>query len=257
MHYLNNGSQVATRPSRKPVQGAAGYFSESNDEGAPSYPGQDWFNDCIDEFLNALSSAGITYDPTKTDHFSRLISGSNFVWLSRPIGEAFPLSTNLAGVEVPPTNNSNFRYIKLTRNDPYNDSILINEIVSGTAPNASISAEIDLPDSPIHGQRVELINSSKPFLRPSENAGVLVPDAARKIIASSVLIGNNGSEGVILAADGAFYPGDIDAFSVGYAAGGAANSRATSVFFDSSRVVPTAEQNQPYAKGETYFYRVL
>lgn len=71
MHKLQNGSQVSVRPQRKPLVGLGGYFSESNDQGAPSYPGQDWFNDCVDEFLNALGEMGITYDHSRLDHLAR------------------------------------------------------------------------------------------------------------------------------------------------------------------------------------------
>ncbi|MDA5319492.1 phage tail protein [Vibrio cholerae] len=71
MHKLQNGSQVQARPPRKPLVGLGGYFSESNDQGAPSYPGQDWFNDCTDEFINALDEMGITYDQEQLDHLAR------------------------------------------------------------------------------------------------------------------------------------------------------------------------------------------
>ncbi|GHW23359.1 hypothetical protein VCSRO150_1213 [Vibrio cholerae] len=71
MHKLQNGSQVSVRPQRKPLVGLGGYFSESNDQGAPSYPGQDWFNDCTDEFINALDEMGITYDQERLDHLAR------------------------------------------------------------------------------------------------------------------------------------------------------------------------------------------
>ncbi|EMG1418315.1 phage tail protein [Vibrio cholerae] len=71
MHKLQNGSQVSVRPPRKPLVGLGGYFSESNDQGAPSYPGQDFFNDCIDEFTNALSEMGIPYDQEQLDHLAR------------------------------------------------------------------------------------------------------------------------------------------------------------------------------------------
>lgn len=74
MHKLQNGSQVAVRPARKPQVGTGGYFAESNDGGAPSYPGQDWFNDCTDEFLNALAAGGITYNPLQTEHLAQLFS---------------------------------------------------------------------------------------------------------------------------------------------------------------------------------------
>ncbi|AWX98572.1 hypothetical protein A8139_00660 [Marinomonas primoryensis] len=65
MTKLRNGSQVTTRPTRKAIAGTAGYFSESNESGEPSYPGQDWFNDVIDEIVQAVTAADVTYDPTK------------------------------------------------------------------------------------------------------------------------------------------------------------------------------------------------
>ncbi len=74
MHPLQNGSQVTERPAKKPTSGLAGYFTESGDNNVPSYPGQDWFNDNIDEFINALAIAGIAFEPGKTDHLARLFS---------------------------------------------------------------------------------------------------------------------------------------------------------------------------------------
>lgn len=62
---LNNGSQVTARPARKPTVGTPGYFAESNETGAPSHPGQDWFNDVIDEITQAVAAAGVAYDPSK------------------------------------------------------------------------------------------------------------------------------------------------------------------------------------------------
>lgn len=72
MHPLHNGSQVTARPARKTTSGTMGYFSESNDNNAPSYPGADFFNDQIDEFKNALAVMGIAYDETKVDHLAQL-----------------------------------------------------------------------------------------------------------------------------------------------------------------------------------------
>lgn len=63
MHPLQNGSQVTERPANKPVSGLPGYFTESGENNVPSYPGADWFNHVIDEFLNVLSLMGIQYDP--------------------------------------------------------------------------------------------------------------------------------------------------------------------------------------------------
>ena len=62
---LQNGSQVAERPTPDTTSGSPGYFSTSNDKGEPSYPGKDWFNNIIDELLNGINAAGITYDSSK------------------------------------------------------------------------------------------------------------------------------------------------------------------------------------------------
>ncbi|EOC7930734.1 hypothetical protein ACI8HA_003182 [Vibrio cholerae] len=86
MHKLQNGSQVSVRPQRKPLVGLGGYFSESNDQGAPSYPGQDWFNDCTDEFLNALAEMGITYNPLRLDHLARMVNAFKEFGLGTQVG---------------------------------------------------------------------------------------------------------------------------------------------------------------------------
>ncbi|PML45208.1 hypothetical protein BCT76_02785 [Vibrio tasmaniensis] len=75
MHYLNNGSQVESVPPLKPRVGTRGYFTESNDDGSPSYPGQDWFNAVIREFQTALATSGVAFDPDKFDHLQRLVVG--------------------------------------------------------------------------------------------------------------------------------------------------------------------------------------
>ncbi|HBC3857226.1 TPA: hypothetical protein KD866_002606 [Vibrio parahaemolyticus] len=72
MHPLQNGSQVTERPANKPVSGLPGYFTESGENNVPSYPGADWFNHVIDEFLNALKGAGIEYDNLSDDNLSNI-----------------------------------------------------------------------------------------------------------------------------------------------------------------------------------------
>ncbi|WP_273979343.1 hypothetical protein [Vibrio parahaemolyticus] len=71
MHPLQNGSQVTERPAKKPSSGVQGWFTESGENNIPSYPGQDWFNSVIAEFLNLLSSQGIDFEPNKEDHLKR------------------------------------------------------------------------------------------------------------------------------------------------------------------------------------------
>ncbi|MEZ9414139.1 hypothetical protein AB4189_08040 [Vibrio sp. 10N.286.49.E1] len=74
MHYLNNGSQVTEKPAAKNRIGSPGFFSESNDNGAPSYPGQDWFNAVIAEFETLMTQSGVTFDPDKFDHLANAIA---------------------------------------------------------------------------------------------------------------------------------------------------------------------------------------
>ncbi|TCT70717.1 hypothetical protein [Vibrio crassostreae] len=94
MHYLNNGSQVENVPPLKPRVGTRGYFTESNDDGSPSYPGQDWFNAVIREFQTAATDGGITFDPDRFDHLSRFIQslGTNAVY-DGLVGFVLPDST--------------------------------------------------------------------------------------------------------------------------------------------------------------------
>ncbi|EMF7386056.1 hypothetical protein V4F62_000007 [Vibrio parahaemolyticus] len=73
MHPLQNGSQVTERPDKKPSSGAPGWFTESGDNNIPSYPGQDWFNSVIAEFLNLLYRQGVDFDPDREDHLARAI----------------------------------------------------------------------------------------------------------------------------------------------------------------------------------------
>lgn len=177
-------------------------------------------------------------------------------WASMPIGHPFALELHIQGVEPPPTDDARFRFIKLSRNDAYNSDILINEIVSGVAPVLSITAEINFPQSPMHGQRVELRNSSKPFSRAGENGGIVRGDTIRNIIASAQLVGNNSTEGVVLTGDGAIKSGPITSSSTGFSSVTTPNVRSTSLNFDASRVVPTSNQVQPIHIEEPYFMKI-
>ncbi|EJL6425920.1 hypothetical protein NMS13_001369 [Vibrio cholerae] len=256
MHPLQNGSQVQNMPPLKPLVGAAGYFSESNEQGAPSYPGQDYFNKQIAEFLNALAAAGLTYDHTRTDHLARMISGSNFAWLSMPIGLPFALELHIPGVEPPPTDNPEIRYIKLSSNDLYNDGILINEVVTGTAPVLSVTAEIDFPSSPIHGQRIELRNTSKVFSRPGTNSGVVIGDTIRNFTATiNTGVGAASDGGAFSSASGIAQLGTANSRS--FLRDSTATGRSPDVSLDASRQLPTSNQVQPIHIEEPYFMRIF
>src|SRR5690606_6593990 len=118
---------------------------------------------------------------------------ANLEWLSKPIGEPFPLWDHIPGCPLPPTDNPNFRFIKLTAGDAYNTGVLTAESVTGTAPLVQATAEISLVGSPVDGATVHLINTEARVLR----AGVsgTVQDDALQNITGTLDVGNgaNGS----------------------------------------------------------------
>ncbi len=121
-------------------------------------------------------------------------------WLSKPIGEPFPLRDDVSGVPIPPTNNSQFRFIKLTASDSYNTGVLTSESVSGSAPEITATAVINLAGSPINGQTVNLINTEDRFLRASLTSGALQDSANRAHNHGIVMVsGPGGGTGVVVS----------------------------------------------------------
>lgn len=92
-------------------------------------------------------------------------------WTMKIIGEPFPLMDFLGNTGQPPRDKE-FRYIKLSAYDSYNDGVLVSETVSGADPNMWATAVIQLSGSPLNGQTVRLINTERRFLRAG-NAGGL------------------------------------------------------------------------------------
>lgn len=105
-----------------------------------------------------------------------LNSNADFVWYAKAIGEPFALRDDLAGVPIPPTDNADFRYIKLTAGDAYNAGVLTSEAVAGAAPLVVATAVISLTGSPINGRTINLLNTERRFLRAGAS-GTLEHDA--------------------------------------------------------------------------------
>lgn len=173
-------------------------------------------------------------------------------WASMPIGHPFALELHIQGVEPPPTDDARFRFIKLSRNDAYNAEILINEIVSGVAPVLSITAEINFPQSPMHGQRVELRNSSKPFSRAGENGGAMIGDTMRRLY-GKIEIGYNHRESFSEASGVLSSEKLVSIISTNTTTGQTGNSR---LVFDSALTTPTSNQVQPIHIEEPYFMKI-
>lgn len=102
MHKLQNGSQVDVMPDLKNPIGTAGFFTESGENGEPSYPGADWFNTNIMEFQTILTSGGISFDRNRFDHIQRAIAAQCELVVDTirnnlfPIGGAIPWPTDIA-----------------------------------------------------------------------------------------------------------------------------------------------------------------
>ncbi|AAK86990.2 hypothetical protein EN41_17605 [Agrobacterium tumefaciens] len=91
-------------------------------------------------------------------------------WATQPLGVPIPASMGIAGTAYPPTNNPRYRYIILTAGQTgsggYNNGVLTSEAVTGSWPAISAAAIINLAGSPFNGRQVQLINTSRAFLRP-------------------------------------------------------------------------------------------
>ncbi|MDE1328507.1 phage tail protein [Vibrio aestuarianus] len=191
--------------------------------------------------------AGINANGSVVDW--RVKGASTAIWCSMPIGHPFALALHIPGVEPPPTDNSKFRYIKLSSNDPYNNATLINEVVTGTAPVLSVTAEINFPQSTMHGQRIELRNTSKVFSRAGQNGGVVVGDTIRNMTGGFQFY-DDASDGNAVGA----FAGEV--LVSGVKSAGVQGFRVNNTF-EASRVVPTSNQNQPVHIEEPYFMRIF
>lgn len=100
-------------------------------------------------------------------------------WAFQPIGVPIPVLDSVVGVAAPPTDR-HFRYILLTAGEDgvgeYNEGVLTSENVTGSAPLVVATAVIDLAESPLNGQTINLINTERRFLRAG-SAGTVQTDA--------------------------------------------------------------------------------
>lgn len=97
-------------------------------------------------------------------------------WQMTPIGVPFGVWSHLAGVDIPPNDNPNYRYIKLTASDSYNTGVLTSESIIGSAPHVQATAVISDAGSPLNGQTVQLVNTGRWLLRPGQS-GLVELDA--------------------------------------------------------------------------------
>lgn len=105
-------------------------------------------------------------------------------WLSKGIGEFYVADDNVAGVDIPPTSSSLYRYVELTSgltgSGQYNENCLASESVSGSAPLVLATAVVSLSGSPMNGQTIRLLNTERRMLRAG-SAGTLQNDALQNV----------------------------------------------------------------------------
>lgn len=127
--------------------------------------------------ISSVVAASITTDPAEQALIRTKIGvpdASVMKWLSRGIGELYQVDDTMVGVDVPPTDDANFRFIKLTAGltgaGKYNEGVLTTETVSGTDPAVVATAVINLAGSPLNGKTIRLLNSERRFLRAGAGA---------------------------------------------------------------------------------------
>jgi len=112
-----------------------------------------------------------------TEEFFPYTGAGLVVTEGRMIGEPFVLFDNITGVSEP-DNSGTRKFIKLTAGltgaGAYNEGLLENESVTGTAPLVEATAEI--ATGPLAGETVHLMNSEGSFLRAGTTAGTLQND---------------------------------------------------------------------------------
>lgn len=181
-----------------------------------------------------------------TAEIATLTPISEAQWLGKAVGEVFGLRDDLAGVVPPPTNNTGFRFVKLTAGDAYNAGALTGETVSGSAPLVVATAQIALAGSPLNGRTVNLLNTERRFLRAG-SSGVLEDDAVQ--IHSHYLTNDSNSDYTNYSQGGTV---------PGWGLTAAANNQGQyHLATDRQKSGRFATETRPRDQGVTYYMRIL
>ncbi len=107
--------------------------------------------------------------------------GGGDPWAMQVIGKEFSIHPN---APLPPTDDPTFRYIILTAGltgaGQYNEGVLTDETITGSDPTITATAVVSLTGSPMDGQTIDLINTSRVFLRPGPAVGPIVDSQNKK-----------------------------------------------------------------------------
>ncbi|EGU31079.1 hypothetical protein [Vibrio scophthalmi] len=283
MHPLQNGTQAEVAPSPKPKKGEPGYFTESGESGLPSIPGADWFNAVIKEFQNALTANGVAFNPDNFDHLQKLFAAngdqfapyradrvyrygevcSTIVNGQIKFWQWYSNTESLAGKD--PLNEANRRpgwsdTAKSWYWSPFNGSRPGETVWWGGSElpeDVILDNEQELPVVVYHrlavarpdlvsGGVIRMKPASGRYLRAANGsnyiAGEIHGDAIRNITASiSALNATNVGQSPY----GAFYLDNYNNTGTMRTPQGSAYNGFLTLAFDTSRIVPVANQNQP------------
>src|SRR5690606_3030836 len=125
------------------------------------------------------------------DSLALSLAVESLQWLGTPVGVELPFHPN---APLPPTNDPRFRYVILTAglagSGGYNEGVLTDETVTGSDPTITATAVVSLAGSPMDGETIDLINTSRVFLRPGPASGPIV-DSQNKSHFHQISYGEN------------------------------------------------------------------
>lgn len=178
-----------------------------------------------------------------------LPTGSDLQWLGTPIGGY------ITPLTPPPTDDPRFRYVLCTAGEDgvggYNEGILTDETVTGTAPLVEATAVVYLDGSPFDGLTIHLINTEGRFVGAGESEA-FEDDAIQNITGS---IGPNIRVSSVPVVSGAFDKTPAGSVQVRQEVWTAV--QLTGFDFDASRVARTSDHTQPSAHRLPHYRRIL
>jgi hypothetical protein len=208
----------------------------------------------IDVATQAEAAAGTDNTKVMTPLRAKQTSES----FSKAVGEVFAIWDHLSGANAP-SNAGSAKFIRLTAGQSgaggYNQGLLTNESVSGSAPLVTATAQI--ATGPLQGQTVPLLNTEGSFIRPGTSSGGLQFDQMQRITGNLDL--GDSQRGAFRGSAGAFTR------SLG-ASGGSTSSNAPGnrrADFDSgnspnARVsADTGGETRPKNRQATYYMRIV
>ena len=114
--------------------------------------------------------------------FVTAVAGDFDPFAMKPLAEPFPIWDHITGAPIP-DNSGTAKFIRLTSGQSgaggYNEGLLTDEQVSGSAP--LVEADAEIATGPLAGQRVPLINTEMSFIRAGTSSGTLQFDQMQRV----------------------------------------------------------------------------